>query len=82
MKSLSILGFITIILGIIFGIWFNLYWIIATIIGFPILTLGLVIGGNSKKSSVGGGPETVYCSNCGSVLTKGTAYCPYCGKKL
>ncbi|MHA1311221.1 MAG: zinc ribbon domain-containing protein [Candidatus Helarchaeota archaeon] len=81
LKSLTIIGLVSLILGIILSIYLNIYWSMAAIFGFPIFILGLVITVGDKKKKKEG-PETIYCSNCGSVLTKGTQYCPYCGKKL
>ncbi len=80
-KSLTIIGIISIILGVVLGIYLDIYYSMAAIFGFPMFIIGLFVrlGGKKPGSS---GPETIYCSNCGSVLTKGTRFCPYCGKKL
>ncbi|MBD3229439.1 MAG: zinc-ribbon domain-containing protein [Candidatus Lokiarchaeota archaeon] len=81
LKSLTISGIISIILGIVLSYVYNIYWSVFTIFGIPVLILGLVISGNGKNKN-NGSEETVYCSNCGSILKKGTQFCPYCGKKL
>ncbi|TFF85797.1 MAG: zinc ribbon domain-containing protein [Promethearchaeota archaeon] len=80
LKSLTIIGFVSLILGIFLTIN-NAYWALLVIFGFTMFILGLVLGSSGKKKDQNG-PETVYCQNCGSVLTKGTQFCPYCGKKL
>lgn len=80
LKSLTITGIISIILGIALS-YYSIYWSVFAIFGFPVLIIGLVVSGNGKGKN-GGSDETVYCSNCGSILKKGTQYCPYCGKKL
>ena len=81
LKSLRIIGLISTILGIVLGMYVDFYWITASILGVPLIILGLILRIDSK-ARVRIGPETVYCAHCGSVLTKGTTYCPYCGKKL
>jgi hypothetical protein len=80
LKSLTIIGFVSLIGGIVLT-FYNTYWAILAIFGFTMFILGLLLGSGGKKKDQSG-PETVYCQNCGSVLTKGTQFCPYCGKKL
>jgi len=80
-KSIFIIGLISLIIGIITTLYINAYYSILAIIGFPLFVIGLVVSSNKKKKSISG-PETIYCSNCGSVITKGPNYCPYCGEKL
>jgi len=81
LKSLTIIGLIATVVGSVLWYYVHLYWSIAVILGLPMILLGLILRVDSKNK-LRIGPETVYCNNCGSVLTKGTVFCPYCGKKL